>query len=287
MNAKDQLDLLRDYIFEATASHWSDLNLLRRINIAQGKWAMRVAMQSPEWLLKSAAVTPVASVITLPTDCSKPIYLEETSGRPISWLDGGVKFRRITRSIGTTLSVTGSREAYPLAKTIEVNEDSFTTACTLWYIQRVPDLNCGTAKSSSGANALELDDNASTGTGRALVLLDDYYNGVTVEVIDNTSGIVDIRSTISDYAASTHIATITGTPAENDTYGTISILPEEIHRLLVLEAAATALMKPSAKLDKDVLQYYLAELRDERKLAEEWLASRAPSADGIALGDLY
>ena len=93
MNAKDQLDLLRDYIGEASASHWSDLNLLRRLNVAQRKIAVNVAMTPGNWLVTSASVTPSDSVITLPSDCGKPIYLEETtSGQPLTWLHGGVEY---------------------------------------------------------------------------------------------------------------------------------------------------------------------------------------------------
>ena len=37
MNAYSMLTLLRDQISEATASHWSDINLMRRLNVAQRK----------------------------------------------------------------------------------------------------------------------------------------------------------------------------------------------------------------------------------------------------------
>uniref|UniRef100_A0A6M3L9Q5 Putative tail protein n=1 Tax=viral metagenome TaxID=1070528 RepID=A0A6M3L9Q5_9ZZZZ len=281
MNAKDMLDLLRDMVFEETASHWSDVNLVRRLNIAQNKVTNRVAQSPGAWLVVSTSVTPSSSVITLPSDCAKPLYLEETSsGRPVRWLDGGINYRRVSREAGTSLGTAGSREAYPLQSTIEVNQDSYSTACTLWYQLRPPNLHCGTAASGSGASALVF------AADRNLVYVDDYYNNVTVEVVDQTSSIVDIRSTISDYTASTHTAVITGTAAASDTYGTIPRLPEEVHSLIVLEAAVLALLKPSSRIDEKVLQYYLGERKEERKLVDEFLASRV-AGGGTAIGDPY
>jgi len=44
MNAYDMLAELRDNLNEASASHWSDAALLRKLNIAQRKIGLRVAM---------------------------------------------------------------------------------------------------------------------------------------------------------------------------------------------------------------------------------------------------
>ena len=279
MNAKDQLDLLRDNLNEASANVWSDVNLLRRLNIAQRRIAMRVAQTAGHWLTVSASVTPVASVITLPADCSKPLYLEETSSKqPIDWIADGLRVRQLSR---------GELEAYPLMSTIEVNQDSYTTACTLWYQIRVPDLHCGYAQSGCAASTLEMDDvtvaasGTSLGTGRELAFVNDYYNNVTVEVIDKTSLIVDIRSAVTDYVASTHKMTITGTPEDTDTYGTISRLPEETHQLIILEATVSALMKPEAKFDKAGLEFYMLELKEAREEVRDWLSSRIPGGDYV------
>jgi len=283
------LDLLRDFVAEASSSHWSDLNLLRRLNVAQRRVALNVATTAGQWLTTSTSVTPSNSVITLPSDCAKPLYLEEAlSGTKVSWIPS-VSYRRRDRATGSTLSTIGSREAYPLMSTIVVNQANYSTACTLWYQIRVPKLHCGTAQSGSGANALELDDRseANGGTGREIVLIDDYYNGAVVEVIDDTSGIVDIRSTISDYDSATHVLTIMGTPADGDTYGTVSRLPEETHELIVLEAAVMALMKPASTLDKSVLEGYMVERGEMRKEVYGWLESRMPEPGYVNIGDEY
>lgn len=280
MNAIEMLELIRDNINESTASFWTDINLMRRLNIAQRKWGVIISMTPGQWLVKSASVTPVASVITLPADCAKPIYLEETvSGYPIDWLSS-VTHRRVSRSVGTSLAP-GANEAYPLVSTIEVNKVSFTTACTLWYQQRVPDLCTGVAGASTGASALHFAANLNT------KFIDDYYNGVIVEVVDASTNIVDVRSEITDFTAATGIAVISGTPAANDTYGTISVLPEEVHMLLVMDATIMALMKPSSVIDKDVLKFYISEFRRMEKDVESWLASRVPGQEGTLIGDAY
>lgn len=280
MNAADMLALLRDYLNEATASFWTDVNLVRRLNMSQRKVERMVAMSPGDWLTKSASVTPSSSVITLPSDCAKPIYLEETSdGEPLSWLPS-VAYRRVSRAVGTTLDQAGAQEAYPLRATIEVNRDDYSTACTLWYQIRVPNLHTGVAGASSGASALQF------ASDRNLVYLDDYYNDVTVEVIDDTSGVVDIRSEITDFAASTGIATITGTAASGDTYGTISLLPEETHHLIVLDAAVNALSKPSAQFDETAYRHIRDWMRDEKKDVENWLQERIVDPGvGTLIGD--
>lgn len=292
MNAYEQLELVRDMIFEASEAHWTELNILRRLNVAQRRIALRLSMSPAGWLLERATVTPSASVITLPSNCSKPVYLEEvSSGTPVNWLPGGPSYRRVSRTqpIEWELSV---KEAYVLRDTIVVNQDTYTTQCYLWYQKRVPDLHCGHVGSNSGANALELDEGTSyssgdsLGTGRAIKYVDDYYNDVIVEIIDGTSGITDIRSEITDFVASTGVCTITGTPADNDLYGTISLLPEEAHELMVYDAAISALAKPSAKLDERAVR----ELRAERKLLQDefyfWLESRTPSTGRMAIGEM-
>jgi hypothetical protein len=291
MNACDQVELAREYLSEATASLWSDLNLLRRINVAQKTLATRIAQTPGAWLLTSVSVTPSSGIITLPADCSRPVYLETSNGDRINWLSGGVSYRAINRAVGTAYD-SGLREVYPLMNTIEVNSSSFSDVCTLWYQKRVPDLHYGYAQTGSGASALVMDTSVTAssnnaGTGRSIQFVNDYYNDVTVEVIDNSSGLVDIRSTISDFVASTHTATIMGTPAATDRYGTVSILPPECHELIVLEAVSLALMKPGAKLDKTVLQYYRAELKDAREEFYGWMESRIAGFSQQAIGEPY
>jgi len=277
MNAKDMLDLLRDNVNEATAAHWTDENLMRRMNNGQRKWALKVAMTPGQWLLKSTSVTPSASVITLPADCSKPIFMEQTSnGAPIRWLNS-VAYRRVSREVGTSLDTTGSREAYPLRATLEVNQVSYTEPCTLWYQVRVPDLVAGTAAAGAATSLTLPDDRVS----RRIV---DYYNGVSIEIISGT-GTAGL-DTITDYTAA-RVCTVTGTYDATTVFGSISMLPEEVHPVLILEATVSALHKPSAQLDKETRNNYLSELRELRKEANAWLESRIPEQSYVTTGDEY
>lgn len=274
MNSYEMLQLVRDMIGEATASHWTDTNILKRMNFAQRKVAMLVANNPGQWLITSQDVTPVSSVITLPADCARPVYLEEKStGYPINWMNS-VEMRRVSRSIGTTLDQ-GFSEIYPLMSTIEVNKDSYSTECTLWYEIRVPDMLTGAAGASTGADALHM-------TGGAFI--DDYYNNCLVEVY--SSSLVDIRSLISDYVASTRVATISGTATSADIFGTISRLPEEAHYLIVLEAVYSSLVKPGSVLDEKVVFHYKDEIKLAKQELVQYLNSRTPTINrGVAIGD--
>lgn len=281
MNAKEQLDHIRDLVAEASAAHWDDVELVRRLNAGQLRIALRVAMTDGQWLVKSGSVTPVASVITLPADCSKPIYLEETSsGEPIDWL-GSVTHRRVSRGIGAAVS-SGALEAYPLQGTIEVNRASYTTACTLWYQRRVPNLHTGDA-AAAAATSLTFANDANR------VYLDDYYNGVIVEQYNAalaTAAYVAFRSTISDYTAA-GVCTVTGTPTNGHNYGTISVLPEETHLLMCYLAAADALLKPSATIDEKAVDRVRADKNDLMRDVWQWLESRVVEGERVQIGEEY
>lgn len=280
MNAAMMVDVLRDNVNEASEAHWSDELLLTRLNAGQRKVAKKVSMSRGNWLVTSEDVTPSASVITLPSDCSKPIYLEEkSSGRPVVWLDGGVSYRRVSRQVGTSIDTAGSREAYTLMSTIVVNQASFTTECTLWYQIRVPDLHQGT--SAGGAST-----SLTFASDKNRIYLDDYYNGATLEMYDASGSYVALRSAISDYTAA-GVATITGTGVASRTYGTIPRLPEETHDLIVLEATVNALMKVSSNIDPTMLDRFRTERNAEAKLVDEWLESRVVGISGVAIGEMY
>lgn len=277
MNSYDQFQMLRDNINEASAAHWTDVELMRKLNQAQRKIAIKVAMSQGQWLVKSVVVNFVNSVITLPADCSKPIYLEENNnGAPVNWLPT-IAYRRVSRDVGTTLDTTGSREAYPLQLTLEVNRDGYNEACTLWYQIRVPDLVQGTAPAGA-ATSLTLPDDRIT---RRII---DYYNNVSFEVISGT-GTAGLDQ-ITDYTAA-RVCTVTGTYDATTVFGTISMLPEEAHYLMVLEATVSALHKPSAEIDKETRNNYISETREIRRDVHGWLESRIIEHPYVVIGDDY
>jgi hypothetical protein len=268
MNTYFMLQLLRDQIAEAVASHWDDDKLVGRLNIAQRKTAILVQGYPGAWLLESADLTPVDSVITLPSDCAKPVYMEEkSSGRPISWLEN-VRTRRVSRTVGASLDLwTGAPEAYPLLNTLEVNESGYATEVTLWYDVRVPDLMAGTAATGSGATVLVFPDES------PVKHIDDYYNGVGIEVESGT-GAATVGDVISDYTGVDRSCVVSGTYDNTSVFGTISRLPEESHPLILADATVLAVAKPSSNIDKEIFQYYVNERRDVKRDLKEWLETR-------------
>lgn len=267
MDTYFMLQLLRDQISEAVASHWSDVNLLRRLNVAQRKVAVLVQNYPGAWLLKSADLTPSSSIITLPSDCAKPVYMEEkSSGKPIAWLSN-VKARRVSRSVGASLDWwSGAPEAYPLLGTLEVNQSDYSTEVTLWYDVRVPDLMAGTASAGAATSlTFPVDSNVKH--------VDDYYNGVAIDV-DAGTGAGTVGDIITDYTGATGACVVSGTYDNTTVFGTISRLPEEAHPLILAEATVLAVAKPSSNIDKEIFQYYVNERRDVKRDLQDWLETR-------------
>ena len=275
-NAYDFLQLLRDNVGEGTASHWSDLNLLRRLNQAYYETARLISMSSGQWLVKSATVTPSSSVITLPDDCSKPVYLEDANGSPVRWLTS-VGQRRVSRSFGSGYDSSSAREAYPLMDTIELNESGYSSACTLWYQQRVVDLQTGTA---SAGDDLSLTFQASMRARQVA----DYYNGTTIEVISGTGpGIY----TIDDYTSAS-VCTLSASSFDTDSvYGTVPVTPQETNDVIILRATLLAMSKPSSNMDEKVFQMFSNDFRDAKKDLKEWIENRVIENTGVEIGEPY
>jgi len=246
---------------------------MRKLNAANLEIGFLVSQTTGDWLMKSADLTPVASVITLPSDCAKPVYMEEKStGREIPF-EGTVRERRVDRVSPT--SIYGNQVcAYMVGDTIEVNQDSYTEEVTLWYERRLIDLSAGTI-GTGAASSLQFDaENEPNGS-------DDYYNGVTVECMDATTKVVEIVSTISDYTGSTYTATVVGTPVSSDFYGTVPQIPREGHALIVLKATLAVIAKPSSAFDPKVFDNFEKIVRRSEKAFEDWIATRVKNSQGV------
>jgi len=279
INSYYLLTEVRSNLQEVSEAHWYDREILRKLNQVQMELAMHLMMTPGAWILKSGSLSFSGSEAALPTDCAKPVYLEEdSSGAPIP-LRINVADRRVSRLPNYTSDAV--YEAWLERAKIVVNVADYSEACTLWYHERVPDLHAGTAGASSGASALHLDaDNEPR-------FADDYYNNSVVEVIDQTSGVIDISSIISDYAGSTKVMTITGTPASGDFYGTISKLPDECYSVLVLKATLRCLSKPSAAIDDKYYERFSAEQKDSWLTLKQWLTERANDARHTRITEMY
>jgi len=277
MNAYDMLEELRDNVNEATASHWTDATLLRKLNIAQRKVALRVAMAIGNWLISSKLITPSNGLIALPDDCAKPLYMEEYStGEPI-FFKTAVQDRRVSRQCGTQLSASGSMEAYPLMDYLEVNQDGYANQVRLWYQIRIPDLHTGMAN-DGGVTQLDLDTtDGADSTGHGARPTDDYYNNVKIEVVSGTgSPAID---TITDYAATNRRCVVTSTYDSTSVYGTIPRgVPEEGHGLIILEATCLALAKPSSVMSPEVFKNFQTIKKEHWSEFRDFISTRLITA---------
>lgn len=276
MNAYWMLTDLRDNVSEASAKHWGDDDLLRKLNFSHRIRAMELMGEMGDWLVVSEDLTPSSSVITLPRECAKPVYMEHKADEYEIPIISSVRERRLRRTSTGVSGFFGGADlnAYLEKGTIVVNEEGFGDQVTLWYQKRVPDLHAGVA-----ANC------AASTLGFALAnepqFIADYYKGAYVEVIDSTSGAIDIRSEITVFTAVNAIATITGTPTNGDYYGTVSELPEEGMILVVLDATLLALAKPGASLDTKYFEYFMTLQRNALKSWNAWISSRFVGSNRI------
>ena len=272
MNAYEMFDEVKDNIGrDEVGGHWTEAGILRKLNKGQ-RYAYHLISQTPgDWFLKSALLTPVASVITLPADCAKPVYMENaTSGAEIP-INTTVRERRESRLGSVTLESSGYN-AYLLGETIVINQDSNTDQVRLWYERRVPDLHFGTS-AAGGVTTLTLE------ASKQASLQADYYNGVVLETVSGTGA--PTRDTISDYAALTRVCTVTGTYGADTVYGTVSVLPIEACDLIILDATLALLAKPSSALDPKYFEYFLSQHKKAETALEDWCSMRLKNSNRV------
>lgn len=275
MNAYYMLIDIRDNIVESSAKHWGDNDILRKINLSHRTRVMETHEATGDWLVNSATLTPSNSEITLPHDCAKPIYMEHATGKWKIPFDQTVRERAYTR-IGNFDLSDNYVTAYPVKNKIVINQDSFTDQVKLWYLQRIPNLICGTA------------DTGSTGTSLVLPLsmepslVDDYYNDQVIEI--NLDGAAAPTQTIvSDYVGATRTVTVAAgaLTADISTFGTVSDLPQEAVDLVLLEATIKCLSKPGSRLDAKYFGFYHQLYMDARRSWTNWIATRRAGAGRI------
>lgn len=278
MNAYYMVKDVRDNLGESVASHWGDDDILRKINAAHRDRANDLISVPGDWLVTHDDLTPSDSVITLPSDCIKPIYMEETStGYPIP-LTGDIRTRRVSRVHGAS-SYTLDVEAYLEGNTIVVNQDSYGNEVTLWYQRRIPDLHMGT-ESSVAASTLGFD------LSNQPRFVADYYKNCYVEVMNATTLAIEIRSLISAYTAA-GVATITGTPTDTDVYGTVLELPEEAWPLITLDATIRLMAKPGAAIDPKYFEYFFSLYKEAKKNWDNFIATRISGANRTRRTEYY
>jgi hypothetical protein len=219
---------------------------------------------SGDWFMTKSTLTPSSSLITLPTDCLKPIYLETSDGTELPFRTT-VRERNLTRITDSTLDGLGP-DVYMYGDYIEVNQDSYTSSVVLWYEQRIPDLHFGTGGSGSGSNALVFQ------TTNIPVARNDYYNGVYVSITSGTGALT--RAAISDYTGSTGTATVAGTFSTDSVYGTETLLPQEAIPAMTSLATVELIAKPSAAIDPKYFEFVKLELKDSMNDFTDFISTR-------------
>lgn len=207
-----------------TSGKFSNTYILEKINAAQSRmYALMMRTPARDVFYAEASLVGVNSVFTLPSDFGRVLQFEDEDGR---------KVFPSTAKITPLSGETGNKRLYYRSgNTYVLNESGVTDTYTLKYFKMPRRLTWGQAAATSGALSLIM---AATDV---TVLRNDYYNNF---VIDNyTQG---LSTTVTDFVASTRAATTAAiTWAENNYYGTVSVLPEEMHFLL--SPMATILIK--------------------------------------------
>jgi hypothetical protein len=272
LNASQIAADIRDSLNEATASHWSDLAILRKMNKAQAKLAMLLSMTIGDWLLVKTNLTASSSLLTLPSDCAKVVYIEDTTNGTELQFSLTVRERRVTRITGVDIDQL-EPDAYMFGNYIEVNQENYSNQVTLWYEKNVPDLHFGTAGAGSGSNAIVFQ------TTNIPVPRDDYYNNNYVSVTAGTG--VGTRALVTDYTGSSGTAVVAGTFSTDSIYGTETILPEQAIPCITQMATVELLTKPSAAIDPKYYEYAKLELKDTMEVFKDWISTRVKNSQRI------
>jgi hypothetical protein len=119
------------------------------------------------------------------------------------------------------LSRTGGSDLlyYRKGQTLVLDKSGVTDTYSLWYYKKPRTIHASRFGSDGTAQAY-LDT-------KKIARVDDYYNGMLIEnATDNT---ID---EITDFVASTGIATVTNNHGKGDHYGLVPDLPEPLHVLI-------------------------------------------------------
>ena len=274
MDAYALVEQVRHDIGEREEAHWSNRGILRKLNLEQKRLWMQLALQAGDWLVTSASVTVTDSSILLPSRCAKPIYLENEDGYPIE-IEGTVRERKLNEFVNVNFD-NGLYSAYLQGNYIKLTRTGISGTWTLWYIERYRDMAYGEAGPNSAASALHFDPDMWPSPE------DDYYNDLAVNTY-TVAGVPKLATTITDYVGTTRIATITGTPAHGDRYGTVCSIPEEGHGVLLARTVLSCLAKPSSAIDPKYFEYHAALLRSVERDWAQWIDTRIPGARAVRI----
>lgn len=241
--------------------------IVNQINRAQRHLYNLLIMRIPEQFLTSTTLTITSSVGTLPWDFGRLVELKDADG--LKCFPSGIQVLPPTGSDGD------KRLYYRKGNTIVLNKSGVSASYTLWYRTKPRDLNQGVAGATNNYLA------------SSAKLIDDYYNGMTIENI--TGG---WYGTITDYTGSTRLIVCSaGTlTATTHYYGIVSELPEAFHHLITPMAVIFCKMEHPRTQEKGS-RYGASDLVNAYKLWTEEVADTlrafAGSAEDISIEEIF
>lgn len=285
-NAYSMKEDLRGMVAESVAKHWSDVDIIAALNKSLVNVYRKIAMSAGDWFVKqSSALTPVAGKITLPSDCSKPLYAEEvSSGAEVVLGTMTPRERALNMRQSDRLSY-NSLQAWMEEGYLRINDDSYVTPVYLWYERKVLLMHAGTAIDGSFGYLYFAND-------RNLARKDGYYDGTIFEVVDGTGE--GYRYEMSNYIGYSGFAyaliegsIYAGSFSSSSIYGTIPVIPEEALDLLIHKALLYMILKPGSSVQKEQVYFVRDEVADAEKSFQQWASSRIKTNSRVRYTGAY
>ncbi len=268
LNFYAQFYEVRRRLAEITPAYWVDLELYNWLNQAQ----YDIAIKS-RCLQKKVVVTTIASQQEYDLKDNSFADIIDVAEDGVYFYVGGTTYIPLTRKHKWQLNkeffgwqgVSASIPQYYYydkpSQTIGLypKPNSANTGAYLningYYKPKV--LHAGTA-AAGAATTLTLAAGSATAPYPSAV--DDYYNGLYIEIYSGTG--VGEKAEITDYASSVCTVDFTTTPSTDSIYGMLPEIPSEAHQIMILYALGRAWTKGGIRtqLGNNFMQQYFQEL---------------------------
>ena len=246
MNSEELMTLMRDWLREPTAAHWTDADCYRKLNSRQRFLSEIIINASTGFFQRSTTISYVSGTATydLPKMCARVVKVERIDGTypvEVEPITGSDEYRFIGNLI---LTPNSSSEGWLYeADAIRIAPQpasTITDALRVRYIKWQPMLHSGAA-SAVGASTITFPAAPARGSITAFT---DAYEGMYVAITAGTG--VGLLKKITAYNATTRVATVesawgAGAPVAGSIYAITPELPERWHDLIAVGAAMDAL----------------------------------------------
>jgi len=257
--------ILRSYLDEPTAdaSDWTDQELLMYVNAEHKHLLSVIRGFNQDWFGRRLIfpLQPSFYEYYIPTNCVNPRRMEFINASSVSGTSPNYSVNEETCNAQEIDNISlNEKSSLPLVSSntrfafgtgyyifgdqiiFEPNQNiNSSLYARLWYLPSAPDLHRGVPVDFSLGSFTFADNLSPTTLGR-VVRVDNYYQGMFIEITSGT-GAGQIRR-ITSYDGDNAIATIdptwTDVPDLTSTYSIVSPIPEDYQELLVLGAAMRA-----------------------------------------------